>query len=144
MGWPRQDSTRQSQAIGTEIYVSLPNRRGSYRPPRFNLSQIKLWLRHCRDTHGDCCNDRYSEALSSHLQTIILVDVDAHSLVVLPSTTPYIALSYVWGQVPLLKTASPALQLCSFAALQLCSSLEPYLTKLSQGCYLERFVMQSV
>ncbi|EDU48492.1 heterokaryon incompatibility protein [Pyrenophora tritici-repentis] len=74
--------------------------------PRIDLNSIQEWRKACHDTHGDCCNDRYSEALALRLDHLILVDVVNRSLVKLPNTTPisFIALSYVWGEVDTCKT----------------------------------------
>ncbi|KAJ4988973.1 heterokaryon incompatibility protein [Stagonosporopsis vannaccii] len=79
-----------------------------YRPfsIQIDLNLIQSWRRECRDSHGDCCNDRYSEALSQHTRELNLVDVHRGCLVTLPSTTPFVALSYVWGDISMLKTTS--------------------------------------
>ncbi|KAH6620034.1 heterokaryon incompatibility protein-domain-containing protein [Boeremia exigua] len=69
-----------------------------------DLELIQSWRRDCHNSHGSCCNDRYSEALSQHVNELYFVDVIRGCLVLMPSTTPFIALSYVWGDVPVLKT----------------------------------------
>src|SRR5690242_4827710 len=79
-----------------------------YRPfnIEIDLELIQSWRRECRGFHGGCCNDRYSEALSQHASQLNFVDVHRGCLVTLPSTTPFVALSYVWGDIPMLKTTS--------------------------------------
>lgn len=68
-----------------------------------DIDRIQGWHKECKQHHGDCCNDRYSEALAQHIGHLILVDVETACLVELPVSTPYIALSYVWGQVDMPK-----------------------------------------
>ncbi|KAF2120630.1 heterokaryon incompatibility protein-domain-containing protein [Lophiotrema nucula] len=68
-----------------------------------DLEQIRRWLHSCRATHGDCCNNPYTDLLSEQLGNLDLVDVITLSLVTLPSSTPFVALSYVWGDVPVCK-----------------------------------------
>ncbi|KAF3035437.1 hypothetical protein E8E12_004465 [Didymella heteroderae] len=63
-----------------------------------DLKRIKRWYDLCRKTHGDYCNDRYSAALEQHFDKFHLVDVNKQCLVTLASSTPYVALSYVWGK----------------------------------------------
>ncbi|KAH7067412.1 heterokaryon incompatibility protein-domain-containing protein [Paraphoma chrysanthemicola] len=73
------------------------------RPSLIDLQQLRSWRHECLSKHGEECNNRYSELLSKRLETLTLVDVNDHSLVILPSTTPFVALSYVWGSVPMFK-----------------------------------------
>ncbi|KAJ8116615.1 hypothetical protein OPT61_g1986 [Boeremia exigua] len=83
-------------------------RNGDRRFRPFNidvdLGLIRDWHRECRESHGSCCNDRYTGALSQHVSELHLVDLDRGCLVTRPSTTPFVALSYVWGDVAILKT----------------------------------------
>jgi hypothetical protein len=69
-----------------------------------DLAQIRKWRRICQTTHGEGCNNRHSELLSNYVNELTLIDVEDLALVILPSYTPYVALSYVWGSVPMLKT----------------------------------------
>ncbi|KAH7083829.1 heterokaryon incompatibility protein-domain-containing protein [Paraphoma chrysanthemicola] len=73
------------------------------RPPLIDLQQIRAWRQECHSKHGEECNNRYSELLLKRLEKLTLVDVNDQSLVILPSTTPFVALSYVWGAVPIFK-----------------------------------------
>jgi hypothetical protein len=73
------------------------------RPERIEIFQIRNWRKLCHSTHGNCCTKRYSDLLSSRLNTLTFVDVHAAALITLPSLTPYVALSYVWGSVKVLK-----------------------------------------
>jgi hypothetical protein len=65
---------------------------------------LRAWRHQCHEFHGLCCNDRYSDGLSKYMDEIHLVDVVRGCLVTVSSATPYVALSYVWGKVPMLKT----------------------------------------
>lgn len=69
-----------------------------------DLELVQSWLRDCSASHGSCCNDRYTEALSRHVSELLLVDVNRGCLVAMQSTTTFVALSYVWGDVPIMKT----------------------------------------
>jgi hypothetical protein len=71
-----------------------------------DLDQIRDWRDACRAKHGSYCNDRYSELLSNHLDSLTLVDVHTNALVTLPVSTPYVALSYVWGNAKVVKAQS--------------------------------------
>lgn len=71
---------------------------------------IRTWQSACYDTHGPCCNERYSAELSRHAEQLLLVNVKSGTLVLLPSATPYIALSYVWGKAPIPKTTKSNLE----------------------------------
>lgn len=77
-----------------------------YRPVNaiIDLDVIQSWRRQCRDSHGDCCNDRYSEPLAQHLEELPLIDTEDSCLVTRTSDTSFVALSYVWGDVPVFKT----------------------------------------
>lgn len=68
-----------------------------------DIDRLRGWHKVCQQHHGNCCNDRYTEALARHIDHLILVDVETACLVELPVSTPYIALSYVWGQVDMPK-----------------------------------------
>jgi hypothetical protein len=74
--------------------------------PKVDLQNIQSWRRACRNTHGACCNDDYAEALAQHIDHLTLVDVISSSLTTLSTSSPitYVALSYVWGDVPMFKT----------------------------------------
>lgn len=82
------------------------NQTRRFRPFKIDidLELIRSWLRECSTSHGSCCNDRYSGALSRHLSELLLVDVNRGCLVAMSSTTTFVALSYVWGDVPIIKT----------------------------------------
>jgi len=69
-----------------------------------DLDIIKGWRQECQSHHGDCCNERHSEALAVHLDNLILIDVELQCLVERPISTTYVALSYVWGRTPMVKT----------------------------------------
>ncbi|KAF2002859.1 HET-domain-containing protein [Amniculicola lignicola CBS 123094] len=69
-----------------------------------DLDRIRTWRAVCKTAHGSHCNDRYTEMLSNHLAQLTLVDVRRQCLVTLHSSTPYVALSYVWGNGPAFRT----------------------------------------
>lgn len=73
--------------------------------PTIDLSIIQRWHQACQNSHGDCCNDRYSEALVHQIDEPILIDVVESSLVISPTFNHphYIALSYMWGDVSTIK-----------------------------------------
>jgi hypothetical protein len=71
---------------------------------RLDFSKVRQWRAQCEDTHGDCCNNRYTDALAQQLDCLLLVDVISGYLVELPTSTKFIALSYVWGNVEMLKS----------------------------------------
>lgn len=73
----REESGKQRQALG-------------------DLDQIVGWLDECRSHHGRWCNNRYHEHLPSHLESLTLVNVHTNALFILPVSTPFVALSYVW------------------------------------------------
>lgn len=73
-------------------------------PPVFDFDKFHRWHTQCEATHGECCNERYSEALAQQLDSLLLVDIVSGNLVTLPSSTKFVALSYVWGNVPTLKS----------------------------------------
>ncbi|PVH95825.1 HET-domain-containing protein [Periconia macrospinosa] len=77
------------------------------------VEQIHTWCAMCAKDHGACCNDRHSTALSEQLHDLLLVDVIAGCIIKLPSTTRFIALSYVWGMVPTLKCTSDTISTLS-------------------------------
>jgi hypothetical protein len=66
-------------------------------PEVIDLDQIRLCRQICDKTHGRCCQDRNSEYLSRYLETLTLIDTETASLVVEPTSTHYVALSYDWG-----------------------------------------------
>lgn len=72
--------------------------------PKVKFSQIQRWRTQCRATHGDCCNNSHLEALAQQLDSLLLIDVISACLVDLPVATPFVALSYVWGNVTTLKS----------------------------------------
>jgi hypothetical protein len=73
-------------------------------PAIVNLDQIQRWRTLCKNTHGDSCNTRYSNLLSRQLDTLNPVDVVSAALVTLPSSTPFVVLSYAWGDAPVFRT----------------------------------------
>ncbi|KIM97023.1 hypothetical protein OIDMADRAFT_169797 [Oidiodendron maius Zn] len=80
-------------------------------PGSINLNLILRWKRTCEATHGAVCNTRNSDYMTRQLQTINLVDVETLSLVTTSTSTKFVALSYVWGSVPMFKTQTSTIHL---------------------------------
>jgi hypothetical protein len=76
-----------------------------------DTSLILRWKRICEGTHGSVCNARNSEYISRQLETINLVNVETLSLVTTSTSTKFVALSYVWGSVPMFKTQTSNIHL---------------------------------
>lgn len=76
-----------------------------------NLRRVFQWIKACEATHGSVCNTRNSEHMSQNLQNLNLVDVETLSLVTRNASTKFVALSYVWGSVPMFKTQTSTLDL---------------------------------
>jgi len=62
---------------------------------------IRKWMSYCYDNHGLDCK---SETQEISVPFDWLVDVDANCIVPAPKDPSFLALSYVWGQTPTLKT----------------------------------------
>lgn len=71
--------------------------------PLFDFGKVQRWRAQCEGTHGDCCTERYSENLANQLDSLLLVDVVSGNLVTMPTSTRFVALSYVWGNTTMLK-----------------------------------------
>jgi hypothetical protein len=97
----KEQIARGAQKFYDEDRLSI---QSQHVPPLIDLDQIGRWRRACHATHGDCCNEGYMDVLSHYVERLILVDVTTNALVEVPASTPYVALSYVWGSVPMLKT----------------------------------------
>ncbi|KAF2197598.1 HET-domain-containing protein [Delitschia confertaspora ATCC 74209] len=71
-------------------------------PAEFNPTMISNWIQSCREHHGSC-------SPAAHERTeITLIDCATRRLTTLDMTHPYVALSYVWGNVvpkPLLNSS---------------------------------------
>lgn len=82
------------------------------------LSRVFQWIKACEATHGSVCNTRNPEHMSQTLQTLNFVDVESLSLVTESASTKFVALSYVWGSVPMFKTQTSTLDIiCSPGSL---------------------------
>lgn len=79
---------------------------------------VQRWRTQCEATHGGCCNNRYSDELAKQLDSLLLVDVMSGNLITLPTSTKYVALSYVWGNATVLKCVQDNLDMLKeFGAL---------------------------
>jgi hypothetical protein len=82
---------------GTHCRYYKPNTSQKTVPGVFDFSRVRVWRTKCEATHGGCCCNRHSEALDQQLAYLNLVDVVVGCVVTLPSSTPFVALSYIWG-----------------------------------------------
>jgi hypothetical protein len=62
--------------------------------PLLDLDIVKPWLEHCLGSHPSRCQPSGSQANELHV-----IDCNTRQIIPHPSGTPYITLSYVWGQV---------------------------------------------
>jgi hypothetical protein len=70
---------------------------------QIHLPLLKSWLSECVTTHGDACNGRHLPNADGKLHSLRVVDVLEYHIVRHASALPYIALSYVWGQIETLQ-----------------------------------------
>jgi hypothetical protein len=75
-------------------YVSLNS-------DRIDVSQLKKWLANCEANHRGYCHKRLKWHIADTPMSVTFIDVQ-HSCLVIPTTIPvkYVALSYVWGDIP--------------------------------------------
>lgn len=89
-----ESGTSDGGATGVAM-VHLPERtfpvarRTGTRP---DYQRIRDWLKHCSSSHKAC-----SPEWSDNLGKLRVIDVKNRSVVHLPTESPYLALSYVWG-----------------------------------------------
>ncbi|KAH7348917.1 heterokaryon incompatibility protein-domain-containing protein [Rhexocercosporidium sp. MPI-PUGE-AT-0058] len=60
---------------------------------------VRQWMDHCIDHHPECGNREVASVFPDSAE-ILLIDVQRMRLVKSTTTRRYLALSYVWGQVP--------------------------------------------
>ncbi|EON66274.1 hypothetical protein W97_05667 [Coniosporium apollinis CBS 100218] len=68
--------------------------RGRPIPPKANLDLMKQWMQFCGSEHHEC---RTPTLTVSKTQSIRLIDVQEHKIILTSSAKDYVALSYVWG-----------------------------------------------
>ncbi|KAK1762163.1 heterokaryon incompatibility protein [Phialemonium atrogriseum] len=61
---------------------------------------IRQWMSYCEDNHGSACS---SAGRRPSMSISWFVDTETNCLVPAPEGSRYVALSYVWGKVPMLK-----------------------------------------
>ncbi|KAN0096735.1 HET domain containing protein [Hyaloscypha variabilis] len=88
-------------------YSHLGNTKGfgrSINPDWVNLDQLATWERYCTYLHGENC--RLPTHLNNKFSIRLGMLIDTHEMCLTKSegTETYVALSYVWGVVPMLKT----------------------------------------
>lgn len=79
-----------------------PERGTGFRvdPHWIDPAGIQRWLGHCENNHDACRPYSSSWFSCQSLQNLLLLDVEQNCLVLLPNSTRYFALSYLWGNLP--------------------------------------------
>jgi heterokaryon incompatibility protein (HET) len=97
--------------------LEVMERTGKCGKPRFGFGQVlnkrwidssKLlkWYSNCKKDHRSTCDSPEYLTMLSRPRPQYFIDTMDRCLVLAESNTPYVALSYVWGQVDCLKTTS--------------------------------------
>ncbi|KAM6487698.1 heterokaryon incompatibility protein-domain-containing protein, partial [Trichoderma sp. SZMC 28011] len=81
-----------------------------FQPGQIDIKQVHRWLQQCKKEHKGTCRDSNATFLNKIGTNILVIDVDAQCLRVLPDSGRYIALSYVWGGVEQVETTMGNLQ----------------------------------
>lgn len=116
-------------ALGLDSY-RLGARRHTYgrnvQQDRTNRDLVKTWLRHCESQHRECSKSHHKSADSTPVPQYV-VDVEEMRVKEVNGQKPrYLALSYVWGQIPSLQLLN-----CNIKELTIPKSLQTRLHKLS-------------
>jgi Heterokaryon incompatibility protein (HET) len=71
----------------------------------FDVGRLSAWISTCAQTHGEKCSAESSDFARSFpgLGVVRFIDVEERSIVELRTVPRYVALSYVWGNVPTVK-----------------------------------------
>lgn len=72
--------------------------------PQFDVKVISSWLKDCETKHGTSCADKIPMKRYQKPIELMLIDVEKRRLVRGQSSFRFLALSYVWGRVEMLKT----------------------------------------
>ncbi|KAE8449800.1 hypothetical protein EG329_007276 [Mollisiaceae sp. DMI_Dod_QoI] len=72
--------------------------------PQFDVQLISSWLKDCETKHGSPCTDQIPMKRYQKPIELMLIDVEKRRLVQGQSSFRFLALSYVWGRVEMLKT----------------------------------------
>jgi hypothetical protein len=81
-----------------------PTNRGREIRSHIEFSLLRDWLSNCETHHGHKCEGLKSKTTSTDQYSLILIDVERQRLVEYELDCRYVALSYVWGKVPILQT----------------------------------------
>jgi hypothetical protein len=75
-------------------YVSLNS-------DRIEVNQLRQWPANCEENHSKDCHERQKWHIADAASPVTFIDVQ-NSCLVIPTTMPvkYVALSYVWGDIP--------------------------------------------
>ncbi|KAI4162000.1 MAG: hypothetical protein LQ342_004312 [Letrouitia transgressa] len=94
--------------INLGALISISKKQKELLPPdHVDFETIKSWISTCVSSHTSVeeftgCGTRKWETTQIKLNNLKVVDVWNECIVTLPKGKPYVALSYVWGQVPTL------------------------------------------
>jgi hypothetical protein len=83
----------------------LLSRRPEDRLKSIDFDLVRKWTSYCEGSHGDVCNPDAipSESHNNYLSSFRLIDVSRDCIVDAEPGWRYVALSYVWGNAPMLK-----------------------------------------
>jgi hypothetical protein len=89
--------------VNPSIFETTKLSRRHFDPRQFNLDLARQWISHCDRYHGDKCQWLPSDLVPIPLK-LIMIDLQDGCLVETSADVKYVTLSYVWGQVAVLKT----------------------------------------
>ncbi|KAK2629850.1 hypothetical protein QTJ16_000670 [Diplocarpon rosae] len=73
-------------------------------PKKLDYDLLERWIACCEDSHRDTCSNTLVSKDLGPTSPVKYIDLQKSCLVVLCEPPRYVALSYVWGRVPTLKT----------------------------------------
>ena len=73
-------------------------------PRKLDLSSIRNWIACCESSHHDTCESSLADKSPPPSTPVMYIDLLDSCLVTSPTSTRYVALSYVWGGAPTLMT----------------------------------------
>lgn len=102
---------QRSYAVWYELmeYSHLGETRGfgrSIDPDWVNLEQVRIWERYCTQVHGGSCQLLTHFDGKFSIRPDLLIDTYEMCLTKSEGKENYVALSYVWGNSPTLKTST--------------------------------------
>ncbi|KAI9046706.1 hypothetical protein LZ554_009444 [Drepanopeziza brunnea f. sp. 'monogermtubi'] len=79
-------------------------------PSRVGISLLKKWISCCEESHDDTCSAAIVSTNLGPATPVNYIDLERSCIVALSEPPQYVALSYVWGQVPTLMTTKSNLE----------------------------------